>query len=557
LKQHLELQAELERSITPEEGARRTGAQIATAGMAPTASGSAMTSAQTGNAPATHTITSAEYIISEIKQHKRSAALLLALVVIAVVAAGFAYLRYFGTRSQAISSIAVLPFVNASGDPNTEYVSDGISESLIDRLSQLPGLKVIARSSAFKYKGKEVDLQEVSNALGVEAILSGRVVQRGDQLQVRAELINARDKTQLWGEQYNRQVTDLQAVQEEIARTISDKLRLRLTGTEEQQLSKRATQNPEAYQLYLNGMFYARKGGFENARKAIEYQNQAVALDPSFAPAWAEMANSYSYLVGNSVLDPKEGNPKAKAAVQKALELDETLAEGHVVLARIKNDEWDWTGAQREIKRAIELNPNLARAHSSYSDYLSKMGRQTEALAETKRAQELDPLRISFKSAEGSILFYEKRYDEAIQQLQNVIKLDPDNSYSHSYLAFSFDALQRYGEAVVEFQKVKSIDGETTSNLCYLGNTLARSGKRSEAQAILEKLKSTREYVSPAELAILYAGLGDKEGAIASLEKAYNAHDLQMQFLKIEQGYDSLRTDPRFIELMRKVGLPQ
>ena len=557
LKQRLEVDAELERSITPEEGARRaserfslTSSQAAISGMTLAA---AAPTAETSAAP---TLSSAEYVIGKVKRHKRGAALVLAALVIAAVVAAFGYFKYFGSRSRAITSIAVLPFTNVNADPSTEYLSDGISESLIDTLSQLPGLKVIARGSSFKYKGKEVDPQEVATALGVQAILSGRVVQRGDQLQVRAELIDARDKTQLWGEQYNRKAADVQAVQEEIARTISEKLRLRLSGAQEQQLAKRATVNAQAYQLYLNGSFYSRKGGFENGRKALEYHNQAVALDPNFALAWTGVAEAYRYLQANGLLDPKETLPKAKAAAQKALELDETLAEAHVALGQIKSDEWDWPGAEREFKRAIELNPNLAEAHFSYSVYSTNVRRPTVALTEIKRAQELDPLRIRLRSEEGAALYFARRYDEAIQQLQSVIKLEPDDGFAHVYLGYIYALKGMYPQAIAEYQKQMSIDGETTSTQCYLGYALAQSGKRNEAQAILDKLKRTKEYVSPAELAILYVGLGDKEGAISSLEKAYAAHDLQMQYLKIEPHYDSMRSDPRFIELMRKVGLP-
>jgi TolB-like protein/Tfp pilus assembly protein PilF len=557
LKQRLEMDAELERSITPEEEARQASERFSVGSSQAAISGTTQAAAAlpTAEAGAAHTVSSAEYVIGEIKRHRRGAALVLATLVIAAALAAFAYYTYFGSRSQTITSIAVLPFTNTSGDPNMEYLSDGLSESLIDTLSQLPGLKVIARGSAFKYKGKEVDPQEVATALGVQAILSGRVVQRGDQLQVRAELIDARDKTQLWGEQYNRRATDVQAVQEEITRAISEKLRLRLTGTEEQQLAKRATANPEAYQLYLNEVFYRRKGGFENGRKALDYHNQAVALDPNFALAWAGVADAYRYLAVNGVLDPKEALPKAKAAAQKALEFDETLAEAHVALGIINTDEWDWAGAEREFKRAIELNSNLAEARFRYSVYLSNVGRSTEALAEIKRAQELDPLRIPLRSQEGAALYLARRYDEAIQQLQNVIKLEPDDSVGHAYLGYTYAAERMHPQAIAEYQKSISIDGQTTSVQCYLGYALAQSGKKSEAQAILDKLKSTKEYVSPAELAILYAGLGDKEGAIAALEKAYAAHDLQMQFLKVDPHYDSLRSDPRFQDLMRRVGL--
>jgi eukaryotic-like serine/threonine-protein kinase len=557
LKQHLEMEAELERSITPEEGARRVSGQTAMGGkaLAISESTTATTTAQTAEGNAARTTSSAEYIVSEIKRHRRGAVLVLGSLVIAV-AVVLAYFSYFGARSQVISSIAVLPFTNTSGDPNMEYLSDGISENLINALSQLPQVKVIARSSAFKYKGKEVDPNEAAKALGVQAIVTGRVVQRGDNLQISAEMVDARQGTQVWGEQYSRKVTDVQAVQEEIARAISEKLRLRLTGAEEKQLSKRATANPEAYQLYLNGAFFRRKGGFENGRKALDYHNQAVALDPNFALAWAGVADAYRYLAAGGVLNPKEANPKAKAAAQKALELDETLADTHVALGLIKMDEWDWTGAEREYKRAIELNPNLADAHFRYTVYLTNMGRHTEALVEVKRGQELDPLRIQLRAQEGAALYFARRYDEAIQQLQSVIKIDPDFSFAHVFLGYTHAVKGMYPQAIAAYQKNINIDGETTSTLCYLGYALAQSGKRSEAQAVLDKLKSTKEYVSPAELTVLYAGLGDKEGAIVSLEKAYAAHDLQMQYLKVEPHYDSLRLDPRFVELMRKVGLP-
>ena len=558
LKQRLEMEAELERSITPEEEARQASGRLSVGSREPAISGTtqAAAAAPTAEASAAHTVSSAEYVVGEIKRHKRGALLVLATLLIAV-AATFAY-NYFARGGRtAIGSIAVLPFTNTSGDANMEYLSDGISESLINALSQLPQLKVIARSSAFKYKGKEVDPQEVAKALGVQAVVTGRVVQRGDNLQISAEMVDVRDKTQLWGEQYSRKLTDVQAVQEEIARTISEKLRLRLSGAQEQQLAKRATANPEAYQLYLNGVFYRRKGGLENGRKALDYYNQAVALDPNFALAWTGVADAYRYLQANGVLDPKEAHPKAKAAAQKALELDEGLAEAHVALGLIKMDEWDWAGAEHEFNRATELNPNLAEAHHRYSVYLTNVGRHTEALAEIKRAQELDPLRIVLRDQEGAALYFARRYDEAVQQLQNVIKLDPDDRFAHAYLGYTYEAKGMYAQAIAEYQKRIRIEGETTSTLCYLGYALAMSGKRSEAQAILDKLKTTKEYVSPAELAVLYFGLGDKEGALTSLERAYAAHDLQMQSLKIDSHYDSLRSDPRFQDLLRRVGLPQ
>lgn len=499
---------------------------------------------------ATRTVSSAEYIVSEIKQHKRGWALIMAVLVVAVAA-----VIYFASGSGAINSVAVLPFVNASNDPNTEYLSDGISESLINNLTRLPQLKVIARYSSFKYKGKPFDPEEVAKALGVQAIVTGKVVQLGDKLQVSADLIDMRDKTQMWGGQYTPKATDLQAVQEEIVRIISQKLRLRLTGAQEQQLKKRATENPEAYELYLNGVYYGRKGGDENNKRALDYYNRAIGFDPDFALAHANVAVVYTILAETGVFDPRQAAPKAKAAAQTALDLDETLAEAHAAMALIKNAEWDWSGADGEYKRAIELNSNFAVAHANYAIYLSSMGRHAEARAEIKRAQELDPLRISFRDNEGIILQNERRYDEAIEQHQNVIKMHPDFRDAYAYLGYTYAAKGMYAEAIAEYQKVISIDGETMTTQVFMGYAYAMSGKRNEALAIRDKLKTTKEYVSPCELAILYAGLGDKEEAFAALERAYAAHDPQMQYLKVEPHYDSLRSDPRFKDLMLKVGL--
>jgi Serine/threonine protein kinase len=545
LKQRLELDAELERSVTPDAESKRA--------ISPTENSTA--AASTAEAHFAHTVSSAEYVVGGIRRHKLAALLLAALIVVGAAAAA-GYYKFFGSRSQAITSIAVLPFKNESGDANADYLSDGISESLIDKLSQLPELKVIARASAFKYKGKDFDAQEVAKTLGVGAILSGRVIVRGDQLQVRAELINTSDKTQLWGEQYTRRITDVQAVQEEIARAISERLRVRLTGADQQQLSKRATTNPEAYQLYLNGVYYRRKSA-QSIPTALDYFNQAISLDPKFALAWAGISDAYLNLGGMGTLDPKEAMPKAKAAANKAVELDELLADAHISQADSMLYEWDWSGAEREFKRAFELNPNLAEAHSSYAGLLWRLGRPEESLPELRRAEELDPLDLRHRIREGAALYVARRYDEAIQMFDSILKLAPDDPTVLVYRAYTYDAKGMYNEAITEYQKLISIQPDTrASTECYLGYALARTGQRNEALAILEKLKTTKDYVSPMELAILYTGLGDKESAIGLLQKAYAVHDLQLQYLKCEPHFDSLQNDPRYIELIKKVGLP-
>lgn len=488
-----------------------------------------------------------------IKAKPRTMLILSAIAIAAAVAVGL-YVKYSTPRAPEVNAIAVLPFSNASGDPNIDYVSDGLTENLIDRLAKLPGVKVIALSSSFTYKDREVDAQEIARALGVQGLVTGTVKQHGNNLIVNAELVDGRDRTRLWGEQYIRKAADIQAVQEEIALTIAKKLGSRLNAQQAQLLTKHATQNPRAYQFYLDGLFHFRKGGFDNVRKALDNFNQAVTLDPSFAIAWVGIANSYRYLVAKSLLDPKEMLVKAKAAAQRALDSDETLPEAHSVMARIKQDEWDWSGAERSYRRAIELNPNLAEAHSRYSQYLSATGQHNEALAEVKFAQELDPLRLSLR--EPGALGSARRYDEAIDKLQMIIKLNPDFGEAHGALATMYDAKGMHSQAVDEFRTWITLDGETTSILCYLGYALAMSGKRNDARVILEKLKETKEYISPAELAVLYIGLGDKEQALATLEKGYKTRDPGMQNLVVDQYYDSLRRDTRFQDLVKRIGFP-
>jgi TolB-like protein/DNA-binding winged helix-turn-helix (wHTH) protein/Tfp pilus assembly protein PilF len=482
---------------------------------------------------------------------------LIALASIAAVVVGILIFRRVTARGAPVTSVAVLPFVNASGDAQLDYVSDGLSESLIDRLSQIPGLKVIARSSSFKYKGEQVDPREVAKALGVETVVVGRVVQRGQDLEVRAELVDAPEGTQIWGEQYSRRADDIQTMQEQIARAITEKLRLRLSGEQEQRLTRRATANSRAYQFYLNGLFYLRKRGPKDLTKALDYFNQAVAIDPGFAVAWAGLAQTHLIFARNGLLEPKEANAKAKAAAEQALKSDDTLADAHLAMAVLKQHEWDWAGADRDFRRAIELNPNDVSAHDEYTEYLSCMERHGEALAENKRAQELDPLQSSLRRREAWTLHLARRSKEALQLMQQSIKLEPPTLGAHDQLAWIYEGNGMYAEAVAERQKAIDIIGETTGGLCYLGGALAGAGRKAEAQAILEKLKTTKDYVSPEELAGFYAMLGDKESAFAQLERAYAAHDLQLQVLKVDFRLDSLRSDARFQDLVRRVGLPQ
>ncbi|MDQ3063836.1 MAG: protein kinase [Acidobacteriota bacterium] len=476
--------------------------------------------------------------------------------VILLAAIGFGYWFFLNriSNTKQIESIAVMPFVNVAADPEVEYLSDGISESLIDRLSQLSQLKVIARSSSFKYRGESIDVQDVANKLGVQAIIMGKVVRRGDNLTVRVEMVDVRENRQLWSEQYNRRAADALSVQEEIAQMVAEKLRLRLSGAQEQQLARRQTASPQAYELLLKGHFYRNKTGTENAKKAAEYYQQAIAVDPAYAPAYAALSVSYSDLVHASILDPKEFTPKAEAAVRKALELDESLAEAHDALALLKLNDWDWAAAEQEYQRAIELNPNLAKAHAGYAFYLSLVGRHEQAIAGVNRARDMNPLSPAVNASVGYSLLLARRYDQALETLKKALELERNNPFTNGILAHTYMGKEMYAEAIAAYQRVIELGGEPGYRI-YLGAAYAKSGERGRAQAILKRLETSGSYVSPGELAILYAALGEQEQAFESLERAYAMRDAQLQFLRVEPAFDPLRSDPRFQDLLRRVGL--
>jgi len=517
--------------------------------------------AQTNTAAShTHPLSSAEYIGGEIKRHKRGVLLLLAALLATTIVSFLAYSRYLAGRSKpGITSIAVLPFANETADPNAEYLSDGISESLINSLSQLPGVKVIARSSAFKFKGTEADLKEVAKALGVQAILTGRVTQRGENLSISVELVNASDKTRMWGEQYDRKLSDLLPIQREIASEIVEKLKIKVSG-EGQGPAKHYTESNEAYQLYLKGRFYWNKRTAEALKKSIEYFNQAIDRDPRFALAYAGLADCY--VVPANRLPPREAMPKAKAAAIRALELDETLAEAHASLGRVLAAyDWDWTSAEKEYKRAIELNPRYAVAHQWYGGYLAVMGRSDEAIAERKRAVELEPLSPIINFELGLAFYFARDYDRAIEQFQKTLELDQNFPAAHNYLPAAYEQKGMYTEAVAEFKKAILLTGgsEWSISRAGLGHLYAVTGKKSEARTVLDELKQTskQEYLPASSIALIYVGLGEKDQAFAWLDKAYEQRAFQMQWIKIEPRWDGLRSDPRFEDLMRRMGFPQ
>jgi len=501
---------------------------------------------------------SAEYIVSGIKQHK--VALIIAGMVLVSGAIALSYYLHTRNSEVAIESIAVLPFVNQSGDPNVEYLSDGLTESIINSLIQLPHLKVIPRSSAFRYKGKETDPLKAGSELGVRAVLTGRVLQRGNDLLISAELVDVRDNKQLWGEHYQRKVSDLLAVQNDIARAISMNLRPALAGTGEGKLKKRYTDNPEAYQLYLKGRYFWLKFSPEDHKKAAEYFNQAIAIDPTFALAYTGLADTYGASATNGWINPREGYLKAKVAVKRALEIDDSLAEAHASAgATAMFYDLDWATAEREYKRAIELNPNYPISYELYSYLYLATGKLDEGLKMAQRSIEVDPQSVALIDDVAGAYYLARRYDEAIREIQKSLEMDPNHFSGPLYLGQYYELKGMHEEAIKEFQRAIAIGGKTSGVLALLGRTYATSGKLGEAQKILAELNemSRQAYVSPYDLAILYVGLGDKDRAIEQLNKAYEDRAGWIIYLKVEPLFDPLRSDPRFAELVSRMKFPQ
>jgi TolB-like protein/DNA-binding winged helix-turn-helix (wHTH) protein/tetratricopeptide (TPR) repeat protein len=467
---------------------------------------------------------------------------------------------YGGARGgEKIDSLAVLPFVNANADPNTEYLSDGITESLINSLSQLPNLKVMSRDSIFRYKGKETDAQTVGRELGVRAIFKGRVTQRGETLNISAELINAHDSSHIWGQQYDRKLADMVALREEIAREMASALRVRLTGAEEKRLTKSYTANPEAYPDYLKGRYWLNKRTGEGFDKGIEYFRQAIAKDPTYALAYSGLSDAYSSLADFGVVPARDGYLSAKDAALKALELDDALAEAHSALALIKSsNDWDWSSADREVRRAIELNPSYVDAHRLHALVLWQTGRLDEAIAETKRTLELDPLSLDNNVTLGLQFFLARQYDQAIEQQGKVLELDPNYILAYYFRGVSYLKKSMYKEGMAELEKGTTISPGDIVALTGLGYGYGVTGKRVEAQKVLDKMKeiSNQKHVSAVFMAKIYAGLQDKERAFEWLEKAYEDRSIvSVGFVKTNPMFDPLRSDPRFSDLLRRTNL--
>jgi TolB-like protein/Tfp pilus assembly protein PilF/predicted Ser/Thr protein kinase len=460
-------------------------------------------------------------------------------------------------NGDAIQSIAVLPFTNDSNDPDADYLSDGITESLINSLSQLPRLKVMSRDSVFMYKGKETDAHTIGEELGVRAVLKGRLTQRGDTLDISAELIDARDNTHIWGQQYSRPSSAIFALQNDLAREITSNLRMRLTGDEERRMARRYTGSSDAYQDYMRGRYWWSRRGPEAASRSIQFFQRAIEKDPNFALAYSGLADAYSNQGTSAAGAPMDVFPKAKDAALKALEIDDSLAEAHASLAWVTAlYDWDWAAAEREFRRAIALNPNYATAHQWYGIVLWNTGRLDEAMAEERRALELDPLSTIINRNVGDVLLFQKKYDEAIEQYRKTLEIDPTFNSAINNRAMAYIQKGMFTQAIAEYQRAAGPDGGPTQGLAY---AYARAGRKAEAEQMLARLQalSSERYVSAMTSARVYAGLGQTDKAFEWLDKAYYDRSISAQTfgIKVDPIFDPLRSDPRFTDLLRRINL--
>ena len=484
-----------------------------------------------------------------------STAMLVTLLL--AVAAGLSLIVW--NRQPAVlipKSVAVLPFQNLSPDPDNAYFADGIQEEILTRLAGIADLKVISRTSTQRYQSKPRNLAQIAKQLGVANIVEGSVQIAADQVRISVQLINAQTDAHLWAETYDRKLTDVFLVESDIAKTIADSLKAKLTRSERQAIAVRPTANPEAYELYLKGRFFWNKRTDADLRKAIDYFNHAIAKDPNYALAHAGLADCYDLLCEYSDLSPKESYPKAKAAAIKALELDDTLGEAHTSLAySLINYDWDWRSAEREYQRAIQLNPNYATARQWYAECLSMLGRHNEAIAEIKRAQQLDPLSLIINQGVGGKYLYARRYDEAMAQFRRTLELYPHFPPTHQRLAWCYAQKRMYDEAITEMQRAVELSGNSTQMIAALGYTYAVAGRRDTAQGIIAELerRSKESYVDNYFVATIFAALGEKDEAFALLNKACAERSYWMPWLNIDFQLDNLRSDSRFDALIQRV----
>ena len=532
VKQDLEFQDKLERSVVPNQDENKTQILQAT------------TLDETNQTTTNQTLQS-----NPTKKY-----LAIALVILLISAIGFFAYRTF-TATKQIESIAVMPFANESGNADVEYLSDGMTETLIKSLSQLPNLNVKPRSSVFRYKGKDTDLQTIAKELNVQAILNGRVVQRDDRLTLNLELVDVSQDKVIWAEQYERKISDLVSLQSEVARDVLSKLKIRLTGADEQKLAKKSTENAEAYQLYIQGRYEWNKFSFDSLKKSIPLFERAIQKDPTYALAYSGLADSYVNL-GVDYISAHDTMPQARVAAIQAIALDDSLAEAHTSLGSYKLFyEWDITGAEEEYRKAISLDAKYGNARHFYSHCLQFSGREAEAIREMKTAVELEPLSLVNNSELGWAYYLANQHDAAIEQLHKTIKLDPSFSNSYFLLGLVYADKGNYAEAVAALREGQKLSPDWLELQAVLAYTYASAGERGEAEALLTKLlKSAADtYVNPVLIASVYVALADNDRAIAWLERGYREKCSWMSWIAIEPQLERLRPDPRFQDLVSRV----
>ncbi len=483
--------------------------------------------------------------------------MLASLAAAGVLALAVAYFATPWFRSPDLQSVAILPFVNATGDPELEYLSDGVTESLINALGQLPDTSVKARSMVFRYKGKEVDPQEVASALSVDAVVNGRIERRGDRLMLSLALARGEDGDHLWGERYDSTMTDLVAVQSGMARDIAERLHTRLSGADEQRIAQSYTASGEAYQLYLRGRYHVQKVALPEVQTGIQYLEQATAIDPNYALAYVGLADAYRTASAADVT-PSQVVPKAKAAAERAVQIDPNLSSASTQLGMLSIwYDWDPDAATRHFQRALELDPNNAEAHLYYAHLLSNQGRHAEAISEAERALELEPFNSRFNALTGQFLVHAGRPDDAIARLQATIDLDPNHVLARMFLATAYIEKEMYPEAMAEAQvAIERTRRRLSDPLGILGYALAKSGDTAGAQAVRDELllASKSRYVSPYAVARVLNALGERDEALAWLERGFEARDHKMNLLKVDPKWNSLHGDPRFEDLVRRIG---
>jgi TolB-like protein/lipoprotein NlpI len=557
LRRTLDIQGELERSVIPNRAevtaaGNENATQVHEVGETLDAGKEAKTNAATS-------VSSLEYAVTRAKSHKlATAAVGIILLSIISAVAYFGYLAKSGSKK--IESIAVMPFVNESGNADVEYLSDGMTETLIKNLSQVPNLSVKARSTVFYYKGKEISPKKIGEELNVQAVLLGRVAGRGDELKLSLELVNTQTQDVIWSEQYDRKQSDLISLQSEIAKDVSSKLKLKLSGADEAKVTKTSTASPEAYQAYLKGRYYWNRRTAENLKKAIEQFKAATDLDPNYALAFAGLADCYVVLHEYAGTPTSETVPQAKTYAERALSLDGQLAEPHVALGAINDQLWQWAEAEKEFKTAIELNPNYPTAYHWYSMLLKNLGRYDEAAAMIRRAQELDPLSgVIGVNVSRMYLELQNNPAKSVEACLKVIELDPNFAPAHEYLGLSYLKQGRRTEAVAALEKAAELSNRAGNVLSNLGYAYAATGKRTEAITVIKEMedKYARKEANAQFIAAVYAGLGEKDKAFEWLEKDFQTRNGKLAQIGWTFSLQPLGDDPRFKGLLKRMNLPE